>query len=143
MPTLNDRMMNLTRRDWLKIGLAGFSLPQLLRLRAVAGPESPRERTAIIALCCHGGISHIDTWDPKTLAPAEIRGEFRTIDTSVPGMQLPRSCPRTPRSPTNSACCGPSHIPGNVTRTDRRNYGRGITLISSRGTPNIPTSSRS
>lgn len=93
MPTLNDRMMNLTRRDWLKIGLAGFSLPQLMRLRAVAGTESPRERTAIIALCCHGGISHIDTWDPKPLAPAEIRGEFRTIDTSVPGMQLTEILP--------------------------------------------------
>lgn len=86
-------LTSLTRRDWLKIGLAGFPFPQLMRLRAYAGTTGPRERTAIIALCCHGGISHIDTWDPKPLAPTEIRGEFATIDTVVPGMQVTEILP--------------------------------------------------
>jgi hypothetical protein len=41
-----------------------------------------------------GGPSHIDTWDPKPKAPAEIRGPFKAIDTSVPGMQITEIFPR-------------------------------------------------
>src|SRR5690606_35952006 len=41
-----------------------------------------------------GGPSHIDIWDLKPDAPAEIRGEFRPIDTRVPGLQITEHLPR-------------------------------------------------
>jgi hypothetical protein len=84
----------LSRRGFLQAGLAGLSLPGLLRLRAEAGVASPRERTAIIALCCHGGISHIDTYDPKPDAPAEFRGPFKPIASKAHGMWLSELLPR-------------------------------------------------
>src|SRR5438128_8428058 len=44
-----------------------------------------------------GGPSHIDTWDPKPKAPAEVRGPFQPIATSVPGMQLTEIFPKMAR----------------------------------------------
>jgi hypothetical protein len=41
-----------------------------------------------------GGPSHIDTWDPKPDAPAEVRGEFKPIPTTVPGLQISEHFPR-------------------------------------------------
>lgn len=66
-------------------------MPGLLQLRAEA-----RERadTAVILLYCHGGISHLDTWDPKPDAPAEFRGPFQPIRTRVPGMVVSELLPR-------------------------------------------------
>lgn len=72
------------------LGLAGLSLPNLLRLEAQAGPEATRRRRAnsVIILWMRGGPSHIDMWDPKPDAPAEYRGEFGTIESKVPGIRL-------------------------------------------------------
>ena len=86
----------MQRRQFVKFWLAGaggLSLPNLLRLRAAAA-EKPRERTAIILMYCHGGISHIDTWDPKPEAPTEIRGPFHPIETRAPGMLITELLPR-------------------------------------------------
>ncbi len=44
-----------------------------------------------------GGVSHLDTFDPKPDAPAEIRGPFRAISTNVPGIQLCEHLPRMAR----------------------------------------------
>jgi len=86
----------MQRRDFLHLGLAsvgGLSLPGLLRLRAAAADRT-RARTALILLYCHGGISHIDTWDPKPDAPAEYRGPFQAIQTRVAGMRISELLPR-------------------------------------------------
>jgi uncharacterized protein (DUF1501 family) len=85
----------MQRRAFLRLGfasLAGLTLPDLLRLRAAA--EGARPPTALILLYCHGGISHLDTWDPKPDAPVEIRGPFRSIPTRVPGMRVSEILPR-------------------------------------------------
>jgi hypothetical protein len=50
--------------------------------------RSDRERTALIVVFLHGGASHLETYDPKPLAPAEYRGPFTAIPTAVPGLQL-------------------------------------------------------
>ncbi len=42
-----------------------------------------------------GGQSQIDTWDPKPLAPSEIRGDFSAIATRTPGVQFCEHLPRT------------------------------------------------
>lgn len=86
----------MERRRFLQFGLGGvggLTLPGLLRLRAeAAGP--PPQRTAIILLYCHGGISHLDTWDPKPEAPVEYRGPFNPIGTRVPGAHFSELLPR-------------------------------------------------
>ena len=80
----------VTRRGFLRagaLGLAGLSLPDLLRARA-AQPADARKNTAVILYWLAGGPSHIDTYDPKPDAPAEVRGPFRAAPTAVPGMRF-------------------------------------------------------
>jgi hypothetical protein len=59
----------------------------LLRFEAKARTTPARKPSAII-LWMRGGPSHIDTWDPKPDAPAEFRGEFGSISTSLPGVRI-------------------------------------------------------
>lgn len=78
------------RRGMLKAsvaGLAGLSLPALLRTRAEASAVgSPRKRKSVILLWMAGGPSHIDMWDPKPERPYENRGPFGVIPTRLPGV---------------------------------------------------------
>ena len=94
----------LARRQFLKLGALGLSLPQVLMLQARAGHLAPgrsarpsgKARTCIV-LFAWGGMSHLDTWDPKPDASADIRGEFKPISTSVPGLQISEHLPRLAR----------------------------------------------
>jgi len=71
-----------------------MTLARLLRA-ADEGPERPRARArSIILVNLFGGPSHLDMFDMKPNAPAEVRGEFRPIDTSVPGLQVCEHMPR-------------------------------------------------
>ncbi len=84
------------RRWFLKagaLGAAGLSLPQLLQQEALAGSE--KRLNSVILLWMRGGPSHIDMWDPKPDAPVEYRGEFGTIPTNVPGINLTDMLPKT------------------------------------------------
>jgi hypothetical protein len=79
-------------------GLAGLSLPDLLRCRAVKAGEGKGRASAgksVILLWMAGGPSQIDTWDPKPARPLENRGPFGVISTKVPGVQF---CEHLPRS---------------------------------------------
>jgi len=79
----------MSRRSWLQIGglaLGGLSLPQLLR--AEANSPGRRKIKGIIMLLLPGGPSHLDMYDLKPDAPAEIRGDFRPIATNVAGMEV-------------------------------------------------------
>jgi hypothetical protein len=90
----------LARRDFLRLGLAGLGglvLPDLLRLRALGKPDKPRQDTALLVVWLHGGASHLETYDPKPLAPSEYRGPFRPIATRVPGMRISELLPRHAR----------------------------------------------
>lgn len=85
----------ITRREVLRagaLGFAGLSLADVLRLRALAGTETARPKS-VIMVWLRGGASHIDSYDMKPDAPAEIRGEFSPIATNVPGIQI---CEHTP-----------------------------------------------
>ncbi len=77
------------------IGLLGLSLPQLLRAQTAKGsvPRSKPRADGCILVFLNGGPSHLDMWDMKPDAPAEIRGEFRPIDTSLPGLQFSEHMP--------------------------------------------------
>jgi hypothetical protein len=81
-----------TRRDFLKVGtlgLAGLTLPGLLRLRrAAAASGRSTSDTSVIWLWLGGGATHIETFDPKMDAPAEFRSMIGATPTSLPGVQL-------------------------------------------------------
>lgn len=87
----------MSRRELLTVGglsLLGLSLPELLRGKAAAAkPASGGRADSVILLYLQGSPSHIDLWDPKPDAPAEIRGEFKPIATRVPGIFLSETLP--------------------------------------------------
>ena len=108
----------ISRREVLRVGglsLGGLTLPlwnlaESARLRGAereAGGATgrgggtgegrlPGFATAenVIFVYLQGAPSHIDLWDPKPEAPAEIRGEFRAIETAVPGVRVGEVLPR-------------------------------------------------
>ncbi|HLU50284.1 MAG TPA: DUF1501 domain-containing protein [Planctomycetota bacterium] len=89
----------VTRRDVLRIGTLtafGISLPSWLELEAKSGAKEERA-TSCILLWMNGGPSHIDSFDPKPDAPAAIRGEFKTIPTTQPGIHFTEHLPRLAR----------------------------------------------
>ena len=87
-----DRSVNcegISRRSFLQagfLGLAGLSLTDLLRMQAAGAAE--RKPTAVILVWLDGGPSQIETYDPKPDAPAEVRGPFGTVETTVKGIRL-------------------------------------------------------
>jgi hypothetical protein len=88
----------ITRRELMRVGglsvLGGMSLPHLLQAAesSRARPEGPAK--SVILFNMLGGPSHIDMFDMKPAAAAEIRGEFSPISTSVPGLQICEHMPR-------------------------------------------------
>jgi Protein of unknown function (DUF1501) len=89
----------LSRRSFLRIGglsALGLSLPGFLRLQAQAaadGKTASRKNINCILLWMQGGPSHHDTFDPKPDAPAEVRGEFGVIPTTLPGVRIAEHLP--------------------------------------------------
>ena len=88
-----------SRREFLKLGLGGLSLPALYQLQAAqaasaAAPAGNKERTAIILVWCRGGVSHLDTFDPKPEAPSDYRGPYSPIATKTEGLYLSDLLPR-------------------------------------------------
>jgi hypothetical protein len=75
--------------------MAGLALPQWLRSQAVAAPRTSIR--SVILYHHYGGPSHLDTWDPKPHAPAEIRGEFGIIPTTIPGYHVTELMPQLAR----------------------------------------------
>src|SRR4051794_33642414 len=80
----------ISRRNCLRagfLGLGGLFLGDLLRLRAAASRGQVKD-TAVILLFAHGVPSHLETYDLKPDSPHEIRGPFRPIATTAPGIQI-------------------------------------------------------
>jgi len=99
----------IARREILRIGglaFTGLMWPDWLA-RASAARQAPTNRRsmpgsfgkakACIMIFNYGGPSHLDTWDLKPDAPLEIRGEFRPIATTVPGISITEHLPRLAR----------------------------------------------
>jgi hypothetical protein len=86
----------ITRRGFLQIGAFTFgatslTLADVLRAEAHSGTSSRHK--AVINIFLGGGPPHQDMWDIKTEAPKEIRGPFKPIATSVPGIQIGETFP--------------------------------------------------
>lgn len=87
-----------SRRHFLRIGglaMGGLALPGLLRAEATTPAAGRRSaHKAVIMIYLSGGPSHQDMYDLKMEAPAEIRGEFKPINTNVTGIQICEHLPR-------------------------------------------------
>ena len=100
--TCDEFRRGSSRRGFVQAGMlgaTGLSLTGLLR-DAAAAPKTPngaasKSENNVLLLWMRGGPSHIDMWDPKPDAPVEFRGEFGTIDTNVPGIQLTDMLPNS------------------------------------------------
>src|SRR5437879_1672685 len=100
--TRDERAARLSRRQLLRaggLGAFGLNLAGLFRAGATArgAPPQPAPVRHCIVIFYYGGPSHLDTWDPKPDAPAEVRGAFRTIATAAPGVRVCEHLPHCAR----------------------------------------------
>jgi hypothetical protein len=122
--TSREGLVMAGRRGMLKAGLAGIaglSLPNLLRTRAEAAVSRPGQPDgkSVILLWMTGGPSHIDTWDVKPGRPLENRGPFDAIATRLPGVQI----------------C--EHLPKQAAMLDKFTLIRSVDARHSNHTPNV------
>ncbi|MCA9068161.1 MAG: DUF1501 domain-containing protein, partial [Planctomycetaceae bacterium] len=82
----------LSRRNFLELGapLLGLGLADMLAAGATAADQpmlaKPTRPKSLIVFWTHGGMSQQDTYDMKPEAPAEYRGMYRPVKTTVPGI---------------------------------------------------------
>ena len=79
------------------IGLLGLGINHVAALRdaeAISGLSPPRTAKSVIFVFLSGGLTQHDSFDPKPDAPADIRGEFKTISTQTPGLSICEHLPR-------------------------------------------------
>ncbi|MBY0513209.1 MAG: DUF1501 domain-containing protein [Gemmataceae bacterium] len=102
----------VSRRNFIQIGAfgTGLTLADMLRMKAAsaadvgAKKQPSRSQKAAIMIYLPGGPSHLDMYDLKPEAPAEFRGEFKPIDTNVPGVQICEHLPLQARMWDKLAC---------------------------------------
>ena len=100
----------LSRRQMIQAGAAsmlGLNLPKLLR--ADESRKTDATADSCIILFLNGGPSHLDMWDPKPDAPAEVKGEFKPIPTSVPGVMWGEHLPKFARHMHRSTLIRSAH----------------------------------
>jgi hypothetical protein len=104
--------IRLTRRRCLQIGGLGWLHSALLP--GAQSPDSTAERSKIkscILIFHYGGPSHLETYDPKPNAPADIRGEYQTISTVVPGVRVGEYLPQVAKLMDRVALVRSMHHP--------------------------------
>jgi len=86
-----------SRREFLQVGALsaiGLSLPQAARAAAEGGVRPGHENRSCIMIFNLGGPSHVDLWDMKPDAPAEVRGPFAPIRTASDAFEISELLPR-------------------------------------------------
>ena len=88
----------LSRRSFLRVGAlagvgSGLNMGSLLQAKSATNTHK-----SVIVVYLSGGLSHQDTFDPKPNAPSEVRGEFKTMPTSVPGVHFTDMVPLLARN---------------------------------------------
>ncbi len=123
---------HLTRRGCLKLGLGGLLGGGFASALAATAEKKPTAAAdACILIWLDGGPTHYETFDPKPTAPAEIRGEFGTIATRVPGMRYSEHLPRLAALTAHTANVRSIHH-------DQGNHGAGNHYMMTGAPPRIP-----
>src|SRR4051812_17685185 len=79
----------LTRRDFLRVGALGLGGLGLMAPTAAAKSHAGFGKAkSVLLLFLYGGVSQLETFDPKPDAPVEIRGRLGSIPTAIPGYRL-------------------------------------------------------
>ena len=133
--TTHRNCEGLQRRDCLKLGLGallGGGFVDALRLRTNAEPKTAR-KTSCILVWLDGGPSHFETFDPKPDAPAEIRGEFSSIQTKIPGVNFSENM-------TKLAAISDKLTIIRSVRHDQNNHGAGNHYMTTGSPTRIPVS---
>src|SRR5437870_4804452 len=106
---------HVNRREFVRVGALGtlgLSLPGYLRRAAAGEVRSGARAKSAIVIFLGGGPTHLDTFDMKPNAPAELRGEFNPVDTNVPGIRISEHLPRPARCADKFAILRVSHTQG-------------------------------
>jgi hypothetical protein len=85
---MRDVVVGGTRREFLRaggLGALGLALPGHLQAESGTRDTGARAKSVILVFL-GGGLSHLDSFDPKPGAPAEVRGKYRPIPTALPGV---------------------------------------------------------
>ncbi len=82
-----------TRRNFVALAAAGLSSVPGFQPALAAGRKAAAK--SVLVLFEQGGVSHVDTLDPKPDAPSEHRTPFKVIPTRVPGMRFTELLART------------------------------------------------
>ncbi|MBJ7346712.1 MAG: DUF1501 domain-containing protein, partial [Gemmataceae bacterium] len=82
-----------SRRWFLQTGLGSLAALPLAGFAPAASVAPGNKKKAVVLFWLSGGPSHIDMWDPKPDAPAEVRGPFSTIQTTIPGVRFSEHLP--------------------------------------------------
>src|SRR5262245_10934743 len=123
----------VSRRDVLQLGalgVCGLSLPDLLQARSAAGTPGtsatrrPGRAKSCIIIFQQGGPAQHDTFDMKPDAPAEVRGEFKSIATSVPGYRVCELMPMLARQMHHCT------VVRSVCHTDTQHNNAGYTVLT-------------
>src|SRR5438045_1491720 len=95
---MTDAAGAVTRRGLLRFGSGLLTLGGLWPAQAASPPPAAgRPIRSCILVFFYGGPSHLDTFDLKPNAPAEVRGEFTSISPKVPGVRVCEHLPRMSR----------------------------------------------
>ena len=95
-PDVNRRQaLQLATGGYLGLNLGGLLGAQSARAAVTDGLPGESKIRSCIVIFYYGGPSHLDTFDMKPDAPQEVRGEFKPISTSVPGIQVSEHLPHT------------------------------------------------
>ncbi len=90
--TLSPRSMSgdlvLTRREVLQGSLAAAALPWDRHRAGLSRVAPSNDDRAVIMICNYGGVSQLETWDPKPDASSDVRGPFGAIRTTVAGVRI-------------------------------------------------------
>jgi hypothetical protein len=97
-PTPPLNCAGLGRRNFIQLGfgaIGGLGFSDLLRLKADAAKARGISTSNVncILIWLDGGPSHYETFDPKPEAPSDIRGEFKSIPTAIPGVHFSETVP--------------------------------------------------
>ena len=117
MPS-ESKTREFQRRNFLRLGISGLSASQIGSLSSFAAQSKQRPQSlsgsfgrarSVMVVFCWGGMSHVDTFDMKSEAGSDIRGEFSPVSTSVPGIRITEHLPLISRQMHHLALVRSAH----------------------------------